>query len=227
MSINKIFEHPHTLFSKVEKVLASVGPKKFFTSPDEEVKKAREGFAAYFFTLALKKYTKRDWWVAQPNQAERQFPDFDFISFSDKLEDIKLESVELTGIYPNFKTFEEVRRVIEKKQTHYGDDQLKFSLLIFINHQKSEEWTELLREHLKTPHPFVSIWTIHLLFKKGGEEVEKAVAQKIVPLPGIRVEADMDDSEIHEKQPLPPYLIKRKEGGNTYIEFKHDYLSFR
>jgi len=71
------FAHPHTLLDQVGKVLEKVGPQKFFTSSDEEVKKAREGFAAYFFTLALKKYMGRDWWLAQYDQAARAYPDFD------------------------------------------------------------------------------------------------------------------------------------------------------
>ena len=218
------FAHPHTLLDQVGKVLEEVGAEKFFTSSDEKVKKAQEGFAAYFFTLALKKYLRRDWWLAQYDQAARACPDFDFISFAENPDDIKMEPVELTGVYPHFKSFDEALKVIKKKQKQYGDKPVKFSLLVFVNHEKSEEWIKLLREKVSSEHPFLSIWTIHLRFKKGGKEVGKAVAQRIVPLPGLRVEADTDDSEIHKRQPLPSYMEQHQEGERTYITFKTEFI---
>lgn len=218
------FAHPHTLFTQVENVLKEVGAEKFFSSSDESVKKAREGFAAYFFTLALKQYSKRDWWLAQYDQAVRAFPDFDFISFGETFEDMKFEHVELTGVYPHFKTFEKVMSVIEKKQKQYGTEAVNFSLLVFVNHEKSEEWVHLLRKKLVSEHPFISVWTIHLRFKKGGQEVGKAVASKIFPLPGLRVEADMDDSEIHKRQPIPNYMEITNENGFTYVSFKPEFI---
>lgn len=218
------FAHPHTLLDQVGKVLERVGPEDFFKSPDEEVKKAREGFAAYFFTLTLKKYLQRDWWLAQPDQATRAYPDFDFMSFAENPGDMKMESVELTGIYPHFKSFDEALRVVQKKQKHYGDKPVKFSLLVFVNHEKSEEWINMLRSSVRSAHPFLSIWTIHLRFKPGGKEVGKAVAQRIMPLPGLRVEADTDDPEIHKRQPLPSYMEQRQNGEQTYVTFKPEFI---
>ena len=218
------FAHPHTLLDQVGKVLEKVGAEKFFTSSDEEVKKAREGFAAYFFTLTLKQYLRRDWWLAQYDQATRAYPDFDFISFADNPDDMKMEPVELTGIYPHFKSFDEALKVVEKKQKQYGDTPVKFSLLVFVNHEKSEEWINLFRQNISNAHPFLSIWTIHLRFKKGGQEVGKAVASRILPLPGLRVEADTDDPEIHKRQPLPNYMEQHQEGGRTYITFKSEFV---
>jgi len=219
------FAHPIALFNQIDKLLQKVGPEKFFRSSDEEVKKAKEGLAAYFFTLAMKKNTGRDWWLFQPNQAERSYPDFDFISFAEDPDDIRMESVELTGVYPNFKSFDEVVGVVEKKQKKYGNKPVKFSLPIFFNHGKSEEWIDLLRNKINSEHPFLSIWTMHLLFKKGGREVQKAVAQKIMPLPGLRIEADMDDSGIHKPQPLPSCVEQYKEGEKTHITFKPDFIN--
>jgi hypothetical protein len=221
---NLLFTHPHTLLDKVGKTIAEVGSEKFFTSSSEEVKKAREGFAAYFFTLALKQWTGRDWWLAQYDQAERQCPDFDFFSFGEEPNPIRVEKVELVGVYPHFKTFEEMVEVIEKKQKQYGNSSLDFSLLIFVNHEKSEEWIQALRGRLKLSHPFISIWTIHLRFKKGGKEVGKAVAHRIHPTPQIRVEADTDDPNIHKRQPLPTYLVESKSDGSTNLSFKRDFI---
>lgn len=218
------FAHPHTLLDQVSKVLDKVGAKKFFSCPDEQVKKAREGFAAYFFTLTLKKYLRRDWWLAQYDQTIREYPDFDFISFAEKPDDIKMESVELTGVYPHFNSFEEALKVVKKKQKQYGDNPVKFSLLVFVNHEKSEEWINQLRNNISSEKPFLSIWTIHLRFKKDGNEVTKAVAQRIMPLPGLRIEADTDDPEIHKPQPLPTYMEQHKEGGHVYVTFKPDFI---
>jgi hypothetical protein len=218
------FAHPHTLLDQVGEVLKNVGSEKFFTSSDEKVKKVREGFAAYFFTLALKKHTGRDWWLAQYDQVTRDYPDFDFMSFAENPDDIKIEPVELTGVYPHFKSFEEALEIIKKKQTQYGTKQIKSSLLVFVNHTKSEEWINLFRKEIKSEQPFLSIWTIHLRFKKGGKEVGKAVAQRIVPLPGLRVEADTDDSKLHKPQPFPAYIKQCKEGEKNYITFKPEFV---
>lgn len=216
-----IFAHPHTILDQVGKVVEQVGPEKFFTCPNEEVKKAREGLALYFFTLTLKKYIGRDWWVAQYDQSVRAYPDFDLMSFAEDPDDVKAESVELTGVYPHFKSFDEALEVIEKKQKKYGTESLKFSLLVFVNHEKGEEWINMLRKRLASEHPFLSIWTISLKFKKGGKEVEKAIAQRIVPLPGLRIETDMDNPETHKRQPLPSYMESHEDGTVT---FKADFL---
>ena len=101
---------------------------------------------------------------------------------------------------------------------------MKFSLLVFVNHKKSEEWINMIRKSVNSEHPFLSIWTIHLRFKKGGKEVGKAVAQRIVPLPGLRVEADTDDSEIHKRQPLPNYMEQHQDGEQTYVTFKTEFI---
>lgn len=221
---NILFTHPHTLLDNVGQILGKVGPQKFFSSSDQEVKKANEGFAAYFFTLALKKWTGRDWWLAQYDQGQRAYPDFDFFSFGDEPDPIKVESVELTGVYPHFKTFEEMLEVVEKKRKKYGDKPLNFSLLIFVNHAKSEEWIQILRERLESHQPFISIWTIHLRFKEGGKEVGKAVAQRISPLPGLRIEANTDDQEVHKRQPLPAFMEEMKMDGKAYVSFKPDFV---
>ncbi len=218
------FAHPHTLFRQVEDVLKRVDAEKFFGSSEEAVKKAREGFAAYFFTLAMKKYTGKDWWLAQFNQAERSYPDFDFISFGETPEEFRIEPVELTGVYPHFKSFEEFLKVVEKKQKQYGTEPVKFSLLVFVNHEKSEEWINILRQRLTTERPFISIWTIHLRFKKGGKEVGSAVAQRIMPLPGLRIDANMDDPNIHQRQPYPSYIEEREENGSRYVTFKQEFI---
>lgn len=218
------FAHPHTLLDQTGKILDGIGPKKFLKSPNEEVKKTREGFWAYFFTLAMKKYTGKDWWLAQYDQAIRAYPDFDFMSFAESPDDMKMESVELTGVYPHFKSFDEALKVIEKKQKQYGTEPVKFSLLVFVNHEKSEEWINMFREKISSEHPFLSIWTIHLRFKKGGKEVGKAVAQRIMPLPCLRVEADTDDAETHKRQSLPNYMEQLQDGEQTYVTFKAEFI---
>lgn len=216
------FAHPHALLDQAHEAIKKVGAEKFFSSSEEWVKKNREGFAAYFFTLAMKKYTGKDWWVAQYDQAIRAYPDFDLMSFGNDPNEIGFESVELTGVYPHFKTFDEVMKVVDKKLTQYGTSPLKFSLLIYVNHEKSEEWINLLREKITKPDPFISIWTIHLRFQPGGKEVGKAVASKIAPHPGLRIEASADDATVHKRQPLPNYLEEIEVNGIKQVVFKKD-----
>ena len=114
--------------------------------------------------------------------------------------------------------------VVKKKQKKYGTRSVNFSLLVFVNHEKSKEWINLLRKNVNSECPFLSIWTIHLRFKKGGKEVEQAVAQRIAPLPGLRVEANTNDPEVHKPQTLPTYIEQRKEDEHTYITFKTEFI---
>src|SRR3989344_9017604 len=76
------------------------------------------------------------------------------MSFAENPDDMKMESVELTGVYPHFKSFDEALKVVEKKQKQYGTEPVKFSLLVFVNHEKSEEWINMLREKVISGHPF-------------------------------------------------------------------------
>ncbi len=89
-----------------------------------------------------------------------------------------------------------------------------------MNHEKSEEWINQLRNSIESEKPFLSIWTIHLRFKTGEQEVGEAVAQKIIPLPGLRIEANIDDVETHKRQILPDYMEISKNEENAYIRFK-------
>jgi hypothetical protein len=89
-----------------------------------------------------------------------------------------------------------------------------------VNHEKSEEWINRLWNSIESEKPFLSIWTIHLRFKTGGQEVGKVVAQKIMSLPGLRIEANTDDVETHKRQILPDYMEISKNEENSYISFK-------
>ncbi len=218
------FAHPHTLFRNVEKILDKVGPDKFFSSSDENVKKAREGFQAYFFSLALKQYTGTDWWLSQPDQAVRAYPDFDFISFGNQIEDLKFEPVELVGVYPHFESFEQALGVITQKQKKYLNKSTKFSLLVFVNHSLSEDWVGRFRDSVTTEYPFLSIWTVLLKFRQGGKEVSEVVAEKIRPRPALRIVANTDDKFLHQLQPLPDYMEEIRENGQSYVMFKRDIV---
>jgi hypothetical protein len=218
------FAHPHTLIKSVERVLNKVGPELFFSSPEEEVKKAREGFAAYFFTLALKKWTGHDWWLAQYDQSIRKYPDFDFVSFGEEPYLIRGEKVELTGVYPHFKDFKEMWKVIEKKKNKYGKEMLDFSLLVFVNHAKGEEWINQFKSRFQTQQPFKCIWTLHLLYINNGQEVKKVVAQKFSSdQQFVRIVVDLDDTEVHKLQKFPNYVEKKEQDGNIYLYPKKEF----
>ena len=212
MNTQKFLLHPHTLLNQVDSVLQAVGARVFFKSPSDKVKKAREGLVAYFFCLGLKKYTGKDWWLLQSVA-----PDFKFVSFPEKQNYINIEPVELTEIYPECESFSEALSVVNKKLKKYGNNTFNFSLLIFVNHEKSEVWINDLRKNLKSEHPFLSIWTVHLLFKNDHKEVKTVVAQRLGPLPGLRIEISTDDDSVNKPCPVPEYM-ERLETGEVKIK---------
>jgi len=218
------FTHPHTLFKDADSKLKAVGAESFFKNPAEDVKKAREAFQIFFFALALKKQTKRDWWLYQPNQAERAYPDFDLLSFSESGK-IEKFNIELTGAYPHFKDFNELKKVIDKKKKQYGKRKLDFSLLIFVNNIKSIQWVNLLNHLIKSPEPFISIWTLHLLSNETQTEIKKVVATCIAPKLSVPILIDIEDDEIYKLQDIPDFMEGELVNGNIYYRLKKDRLN--
>lgn len=67
------FRDSISLLKQIEQTLSEIGPQEFFSSTDNKVKKVRESLAEFFFILALKKDTNKDWLLMQPKDV---FPDF-------------------------------------------------------------------------------------------------------------------------------------------------------
>jgi hypothetical protein len=131
---------------------------------------------------------------------------------------------ELTGVYPHFKDFKEMWKVIEKKKNKYGKEMLDFSLLVFVNHAKGEEWINQFKSRFQTQQPFKCIWTLHLLYINNGQEVKKVVAQKFSSdQQFVRIVVDLDDTEVHKLQKFPNYVEKKEQDGNIYLYPKKEF----
>ena len=68
------FMHPNTLRDKLIETVEKIGAQKFFSSPEENIKKARENVAEYFFILGLKKISGLDWFLRQPHTSSGRVP---------------------------------------------------------------------------------------------------------------------------------------------------------
>lgn len=213
------FAHPNTLLMNIiGETLKAIGPEKFMHGSGEQAKRGREAFAEYFFLLALKKDTKKDWWLYQPID---QFPDFDIVSFYEDPVWINLYRFELVTIPDCCKSFEEMMSIILGKiNKGYPKN---YNLLIYLNHTRSAEWVELLNTHLKSFHPFYTVWTVYLIFEDASN-VCSSVVNRIRPFPIRRIEANINDSELHRRQSLPIFLEENKIDEQSYVSFKEQFI---
>jgi hypothetical protein len=211
---------PHFMIEKIHEALSSIGPEKFFSNPDEKTKKLRESMAEAFFALALKKDSKQDWWVVQP---EEDPPDFTLTSWTENPITITLAPFELVEIPARCKSFEEMWRIVKKKlEKGYPEN---YHLLIFINNEKSTEWLELLNNKLAVSVPFQTIWTLHLLVNKTTKELSAAIANKLRPLPIKHTEASFNDPQSLRFGPLPSFMEVVKDNKNTFLKMNQEFAN--
>lgn len=214
------FSHPVSLLNRIEKVLKEIGPERFFSSTDERIKKIRESLAEFFFLMTVKQTTGLDPYLMQPKE---QFPDFVVMTVSEVPLVISLSYFELVEIPPRCASFEEMMHIVTRK-LNKGYPKGAFSLLIFVNHERSAEWVGLLNKRLTSNETFLSIWTVRLLFNNNEKEISSAVADQIFPLPKNQVEARMGDISLHTPQYLPSYMNEEKTERGTFRKFKPDFL---
>ncbi len=213
------FAHPNTLLINiVGETLKAIGPEKFMHGSGEQAKRGREAFAEYFFLLALKKDTKKDWWLYQPID---QFPDFDLVSFQENPIWVNLYRFELVTIPDRCNSFEEMMDIVLGKiNKGYPKN---YNLLIYLNHAKSAEWVALLNTHLESFHPFDTVWTVYLTFEDANS-VRSSIVHRIRPYPSRSIEATIDDGELHRRQPLPTYMEETEINGQSYVSFKEHFV---
>lgn len=217
MSNNKSlwFYSPIALLNRIEKTLSDVGGKKFVSTHRDW-----ESLAEFFFMVALKKYSNKDFYMLQP---EDQFPDFDLISASqeEKTISITLDRFELVTIPDRCNTFEEALSIVEKKIVKgYPEG---FNLLVFVNHIKSREWVAMLNGKLGNFHPFKSVWTIHLLFQEK-DNPYSTVVNRVRPGPLQTIEANFSDKSLWEMERLPIFMEEVEIDGKKARTFKADFM---
>ena len=215
------FSHPNVLLNKIENVLNTIGAEKFFSSPSEDVKKARENIAEYFFIVALKKITGKDWFLMQP---KKDPPDFYLTTTNSDYKNVTLDKFELVEIPPDkyCQTFEKMMDIIQRKiDKKYSE---KYSLLIFVNNKKSKEWINLLHRQLKNYNPFKAIWTISLLQYKCKNSSYGSVVNKLRPYPAKSIEVELNDKALHQYSPIPNYMEEIKVGDKLFFKPKSDFI---
>ncbi len=209
------FYSPIALLNKITKTLSEVGGKKFVSTHRDW-----ESLAEFFFMVALKKYSGKDFYMLQP---EEQFPDFDLMSASQegKVISITLDRFELVTIPDRCNSFEEALSVVEGKIAKgYPEN---FNLLVFVNHVKSREWAAMLNNKLESFHPFKSVWTVYLL-SQGKDNPYSAIVNRLRPQPRQTIEANFSDESLWEMEPLPIFMEEVEIDGKKARAFKADFM---
>lgn len=213
------FMHPNTLRDKLIETVEKIGAQKFFSSPEENIKKARENVAEYFFILGLKKISGLDWFLRQPHNDP---PDFELMTITSNPITITLDPFELVEIPGRCKIFEEMHEIVKRKLNKgYAK---KYHLLIFVNHEKSEEWIKELHQKQENFSPFKTVWTVHLVWYKGQQGLYGSVVTRLRPYPAKTVQVALNDETLRQNSPLPDHLEELKIDGKTFIGFKRDFV---
>lgn len=209
---------PHAMIESIFEALSSIGPEKFFSSPDEDVKKLRESMAESLFALSLKKDSGQDWWVTQP---ENDPPDFVLTSWTENPVTVTLAMFELVEIPGRCGSFEEMMEIVRGK-LNKGYPQ-NYHLLIFVNNENSIDWIEQLHRELEATVPFQTLWTLHLLNNKETGAISLAVANKLRPLPLSHTEASFESGEGLRFGPLPSFMEVVENGDRRFIKFNEEF----
>ncbi len=211
------FRDSISLLKQIEQTLSEIGPQKFFSSTDNKVKRVRESLAEFFFILALKKDTNKDWLLMQPKD---DFPDFILMTVDNNPITITLDQFELVEIPSICQTYDQMMDIVNTKLNKgYPEN---YHLLIFVNHEKSKEWIALLSQQLENYHPFKAVWTVHLLFK-GKDNLYSSVVNKIRPYPTKNIETSFNEVGLYQPRAVPTFMDKTEREGKTFLGFKPDF----
>ena len=213
------FMHPNTLRDKLIETVEKVGAQRFFSSPEEDVKKVRENVAEYFFDLGLKKDSGQDWFLMQP---KKDPPDFILMTVTANPITITLDNFELVEIPGRGESFEKMLEIVRRKLNKgYAE---KYHLLIFVNHEQSKEWINKLHQQIQDFAPFKTVWTVHLVWYKGKSSLYGSVVNRLRPHPTRSVEVALDDDALRQNSPLSNHMEELKIDGKTFIRFKPDFV---
>ena len=210
------FKHSNNLIYDINNALREFGAEAIFSSPKKEIKFIRESIAEYFFISALKKDTKKDWFIMQPKNDP---PDFWLMTFGEN--SITMDPFELVEIPEHFKDFKQMFDVIKSKvNKRYSE---KYNLLIFVNNINSSEWVKSLHENLLECSNFKTVWTIKLLQNKSNKNIHSFIINRIRPLPLKCIKTSFDDNIIFKYSPAPNYIEEKIIEGRKFLIFKPDF----
>lgn len=211
------FMHPNVLRDRFIKTVEKIGAKKFFSSPENDVKRNRESIAEYFFLLALKKGNGQEWFLRQPKDDP---PDFELMTVNVNNE-ITLDNFEIVEIPPRCQTFDCMMNILQGKLNKGYTE--KYNLLIFMNNEHGDEWIRLCHEQLKNFNPFKTIWTIQLLWHKNTKEIGGSMVHRLRPYPTNSIRVALNDEALKKEFLIPKYMEEIKIEGQSFLTFKPDF----
>lgn len=201
-----------SLREKWFRAVSDMGAEKFFSSPQEDAKRAREAMAIYFFVAGLSKGNGIYYQVRQPKQDP---PDFQLIRWGETIP--ILENFELVEIPLRFKEFEEMKVTVQNKLAHgYPRN---YRLLIFVNHEKSREWINLLHKELDN-HSFAAIYTVSMLY---GDSRYYSMVNQLRPFPAKSIQVLLGEGNTVSSV-LPIYIQGESIQGGTRVRFSPELL---
>lgn len=196
------------------KALSDMGPDTFFSSPEEDAKRAREAMAIYFFVAGLQKVKGMHYQVRQPKPDP---PDFQLISYGITMPN--LENFELVQIPPHFETFQEMMDTVQKKLQHgYTSD---YRLLIFCNHEKAREWIKLLNDALEDNPSLAVIYTVSVWQDEAGGY--GATVDRLRPRPAKSIRVILGEEKTAGSM-LPDYMQGKNIPGGMRVQLAPELL---
>ncbi len=202
------------ILSHLQGVLARVGAENFFSSPHDDIKKARESMAGLFYLLALQSETNNGLYLMQP---QNDPPDFVLMTLGETIEETKLNKVELVEVPSRCESFDEAIKIVQKKiNKGYAES---YDLLIFVNNPKCKEWLPLFNAQLGDYHPFASVWALNLLEQNGDYW---PVVNRLRPLPVRHIENKLGDIILPNK--VSPFMEVKTQDGKSFMAFKPELI---
>ncbi|MDO8576653.1 MAG: hypothetical protein Q7R90_05090 [bacterium] len=209
-----------TVFKNIHETLKRIGPEKFYSSPDNDVKRIRESLAELFFLLAVKDATKSDWYLLQPNE---DFPDFFLMSMNDGDRPVDLHGFELTEVPPRIETFNEAMKIVNfKLQKGYSG---KYNLLIYLNNTRGLEFARQIEADLPSESPFKEIWTVRMLSKNNNTEISHTIANRLRPHPILQWVANFDDPQLFRSKEIPKFAEILETESGPFVSMKRDFVN--
>ena len=211
------FRDSSALLKGAQEVLTKIGPEKFFSSPADYAKKAKESMPGAFFLLELQSLTSDFLFLMQP---QKDPPDFIMMKIGSTIETMRLDPFELVEVPTRCESFEEMLAIVQKKiDKGYTE---KYNLLIFVNNENSKEWLPLLNQKLVNYDPFLSVWTVHLLVDKNNGNY-MPIVNKLRPLPIVHIDTKIENIKFPTNTPYFTQEIIRE--GKKFLGFKQEFVA--
>ena len=207
---------PFAILREIEKTIEKIGPGKFYSSPEDEIKKVRESMAAFFFMVTLQK--DRPDRLVMLMQPQNDPPDFIITTIGNEITEMTMDPVELVEIPPRVEFVDDMLSIVKKKiKKGYSQS---YHLLIYINNTRSQEWIPTLDAWLKDYKPFSSIYTIHLLENKIDWW---PVVHKLRPGKIRKFETKL--SEVKFPTTIPNCMMEMSQDSHKFLIFKPESIA--